>query len=77
MSKKEDVTYILKHKKTSLLVKQNTGELVLTDMITKAKRFETNNPSNDKRFSELIQSGNFSVLKRTETTIIDYEEVEL
>lgn len=77
MSKQETTTYVLKHNVSGMYAKSYYGELTLTDMISKAKEFDPNDSQSNSGFSKLIQSGNFSILKKTETITIGYTEVSI
>lgn len=69
---KTDTRYILKHTKSGFYVTSATG---LTTVITSAKLYEVNAGKNPPEWSDLLSTGEYEVVKRTETITVEYEGV--
>lgn len=75
MSENIDVTYILQHE-SGFYVKSTASDIDLTSNRNKAKAFPVNEIRNNPVWGELYSTGEYTVMKRTEVTTIEYEEVE-
>ena len=71
---KTDTRYLLQHKSSGFYVTSATG---LTTLISHAKLYEVNEKRTPPEWSDLLETGEYKVIKRTETVSVDYEEVEL
>lgn len=72
MSIKSDTRYILKHKPSGFYVTSATG---LNTQISNAKLYETNAKHQPQEWSDLLATGDYVIIARTETTTVEYEEV--
>ena len=75
MFKKENITYILKHA-NGFYVKNSAGALELVDDKRNARQFPVNNIKSNSDFVKLTSSGQYTIEKRTETTTVEFQEVE-
>ena len=75
MSKKENITYILRHA-NGFYVKNSAGALELVDDKRNARKFPVNDIKSNSDFVKLTNSGQYTIEKRTETTTVEFEEVE-
>lgn len=74
MTDKTDTRYLLQHKSSGFYVTSATG---LTTLISNAKLYEVNEKRTPPEWSDLLDTGDYTVIKRTEIVSVDYEEVEL
>ena len=74
MTNKTDTRYLLQHKSSGFYVTSATG---LTTLISHAKLYEVNEKRTPPEWSDLLETGDYTVIKRTEIVSVDYEEVEL
>ena len=72
MTDKTDTRYLLQHKSSGFYVTSATG---LTTLISHAKLYEVNGKRTPPEWSDLLDTGDYKVIKRTETVSVDYEEV--
>jgi hypothetical protein len=72
MAIKSDTRYLLKHKKSGFFVTSATG---LNTKIENAKLYEVNQKKNPPEWSDLLATGDYVIIARTETTTVEYEEV--
>lgn len=74
MTDKTDTRYLLQHKSSGFYVTSATG---LTTLISHAKLYEVNEKRTPPEWSDLLETGEYKVIKRTETISVDYEEVQI
>ena len=74
MSKKVDTRYLLQHKSSGFYVTSATS---LTTLVSHAKLYEVNDTRTPPEWSDLLDTGEYQVIKRTETVSVEYEEVQI
>lgn len=75
--KKENVTYILKHIPTGYFLRSTGSEITLTDTISRAVKLEPNDKTTDTLWKKFAEKDDYTLIKRTEVTTVEYEEVKL
>ena len=77
MSKKEDVRYILKHEPSEFYVQSVGSDVTYTPNRNKARLWQPNTKADEVSWHDLVDTGEYSVVKRTETVEVNYEEVSI
>ena len=72
MTDKTDTRYLLQHKSSGFYVTSATG---LTTLISHAKLYEVNEKRTPPEWSDLLETGEYKVIARTETITVNFEEV--
>lgn len=73
MAEKSDTRYILQHIPSGFYV---TGADTYTAVISKAKLYETNQTRNTVEWADMLATGEYKIIMRTETITVKYEEAE-
>lgn len=71
----EKITYILKLKNTDLYLKNFNNERIYSDSRNTAYQFDPEKSTHEKLWQEINERNNHTLIKRTEVTRIEYEEV--
>ena len=74
MTDKTDTRYLLQHKSSGFYVTSATG---LTTLISHAKLYKKKKKRTPPEWSDLLETGEYKVIKRTETVSVEYEEVQI
>ena len=72
MTQKIDIRYILKHNPSGFYV---SGVDTFTDNISKAKLYESNTKHRPSEWYDKLATNEYTVIARTETITINFEEV--
>ena len=77
MSQKQEINYILQHKDSGFYVKPFSAYPEYTTNRNAAKLWLEDMQKEDDKWQAVMQHGEHKVIKRIETTTVEYEEVEL
>lgn len=73
---KEDVRYILKHKRNGLYLMDKNGHEFTTNR-SSAREWKVNNKPDEEYWASLMKGNDYTVIRRIETVTVEYKEVEM